>query len=401
MKILIKIILINFIFTSISTYIYAENIDLRGKIPSSIKKSKEKSATIRGYIKKKSPNIINQIPSGKLSANLRKVQLTKKKKNNGISLRGNVSTGIYNNYSGSVPLIYWENEKTGYIGSGSLIDKCGLILTNWHVVKEAKDLIIIYKPKNGESITDAVSYPAEIVLHEEDLDLAIIKVNTVPSNIKTIPIAKNYKINVGEDIHAIGHPDGHYWTYSKGIVSQIRNKYKFKYKKSNHQANVIQIQTTIDTGSSGGPLLNNKGQLIGVNSFGKNKINFAININEAVKLIKPCSKISSKKTKVKKNKKTKYKEHDHNNNGVIDTWYGDVNGNGKIDIAYIDDDENGEIEGFLVDEDENGKWEVFFSDKDSDGKPEKAFVDDDEDGKTDEIGTDTNNDGKFDKWEKA
>ena len=75
------------------------------------------------------------------------------------------------------------------------------------------------------------------------------------------------KLEVGDDVHAIGHPEGEVWTYTTGTISQIRPKYEWKDENITHSATVIQTQTAINPGNSGGPLLNNKAQVIGINSF--------------------------------------------------------------------------------------------------------------------------------------
>ena len=86
-------------------------------------------------------------------------------------------------------------------------------------------------------------------------------------------------------------------------------------------------------------------------------LNFVIAIDH-VKNFKPCQKLKLKSNVVQK--KDKYIEHDHNKNGVIDTWYHDSDNNGT-DIAYVDDDENGEIEAVLVDDNENGNGIIHIS----------------------------------------
>jgi Trypsin-like peptidase domain len=84
-------------------------------------------------------------------------------------------------------------------------------------------------------------------------------------------------------VHAIGHPTGEYWTYTKGVVSQFRPNYPWSADGTGHRANVIQTQTPINPGNSGGPLLSDDGKLVGVNSFksiGSDGLNFAVAASE-------------------------------------------------------------------------------------------------------------------------
>ena len=75
------------------------------------------------------------------------------------------------------------------------------------------------------------------------------------------------RLEVGDDVHAIGHHKGEVWTYTTGTISQIRQHYEWKEGDKTHRTTVIQTQTAFNPGNSGGPLLNNQAQLIGINSF--------------------------------------------------------------------------------------------------------------------------------------
>ena len=310
--------------------------------------------------------------------------------------------GIYGKYVQSVPLIW--NEELEAIGAGAVVDNNGTILTNWHVVNKAKTLGVWFKPPRGEKFQDVDPYRAEVLAIDKEKDLALIRVYGA-SNLKPIPIGSSVKdIEVGDKVHAIGHPEGLMWSYTQGTVSSKRDSYKWKYEKSEHEANLIQTQTPISSGNSGGPLFSESGKLVGINTAnhgaGQN-LNFAVTIEHGLELIKnPKNKSKSNAPRVKK-KKTLPKTGDHNNNGKIDTWFEDSNKNGKIDTAYIDDDENGSIEGMLIDKDEDGKWEILMVDENENGKFDIAFIDEDKDGKHDVIGYDYNEDGEWDKFEKV
>ena len=223
---------------------------------------------------------------------------------------------------------------------------------------------------------------------------------------------------------AIGHPEGLLWTFSSGMVSQIRPDYKWHYRASRHDANVIQIQVPINPGNSGGPLFNKKKELVGVNTFtaeGEN-LNFAIAVDDVIDFLKEKPKKIKKSknnkwikkkdkgsTWIKKKEKKKKsdgsidlsnaKEVDINNNGTIDGWLIDENNNGIYEIAYGDTDENGIIDLLVMDKNENKIYEFTFIDSDEDGNPNIARYDRDEDGKDDVIAYDYDQDGKWDKFE--
>jgi hypothetical protein len=90
-------------------------------------------------------------------------------------------------------------------------------------------------------------------------------------------------LNVGQDVHAIGHPQGEVWTYTRGIVSQIRANYEWKTEEGiTHRANIIQTQTPINPGNSGGPLLDENARVIGINSFRHRSgegLNYAVSVD--------------------------------------------------------------------------------------------------------------------------
>lgn len=160
-------------------------------------------------------------------------------------------------------------------GSGCIITKNGLIITSSHVIDKSNEIKVTIA--NGEE------YDALIIdkrdLHE---DLALIKI-APRQPLKTISLGDSSNIKVGQKVLAIGNPFGFNGTLTQGIVSRI------DYKK-----NKIQTDAAINPGSSGGPLINTTGDVIGINQAIYNPdnnvsnigIGFAIPINEAKKLLK-------------------------------------------------------------------------------------------------------------------
>ena len=328
------------------------------------------------------------------------------------ALRGSASN-IYSKYVQSVFLIYNKNSKM--IGAGSLIDNEGYIITNLHVVEGAKFVEVIQKPEGNKQLNDAPRYSGEVILINEKNDLALIKVTGLPKNISIVPLGYLKDVNVGEEVHAIGHPQGLFWSYTKGVVSQIRNNYKWtsdKSKKGNYQATVIQTQTPISQGNSGGPLFNNAGKLVGVNTmiFGQGQnLNFSVAVDEVQELIKNKSQFSKKtNTNISSDQKSKNpisqkfpdaKEGSSKKDGIIDIWYLKNKETGKYDTAFVDLKRRGLIDGLLVDANGKGKWTHLYLDEEKVGYWTHVVIFDGN-GKTEYVGT-LNRNGTINSLEKV
>ena len=332
--------------------------------------------------------------------------LEKRKK---IKYRGSAKQ-IYKNYSKSVFFLL-NTEGEGIVGTGFLVDKSGLVLSNWHVTDGAKQMFVWTLPEEGALDAQILfkeinPYYGQVVAENKLEDLALIKVSGLPSSIIPVELGSNQEVDIGDNVYAIGHPKSLPWTFSSGMVSQIREKHKWMYvDKSEHQATVIQMQTPISTGNSGGPLFTSEGKVVGVNTLmqgeGQN-LNFAVAVDHVKKFIKEnpnVKKVNPASALVKKNFPNATAQ-DYNKNGIIDTWYVDTNKNGKIDTAFIDDDEDGFVEGTLIDKNENGVWELMVLDTDKDGKNNEAYIDEDEDRNADVLAHDYDQDGNWDKFEK-
>lgn len=134
------------------------------------------------------------------------------------------------------------------VGSGSLIDPDGLILTNAHVVGD--DRVVRVR------LADGRAFSGEVVAYGQNrLDLAAVKLRGNPTSLPTVAIAPPNSVRVGQTAFAIGNPFGLQGTFTMGIVSRLDS-----------DRNLIQTDAAINPGNSGGPLLNSNGQLIGVNT---------------------------------------------------------------------------------------------------------------------------------------
>ena len=336
---------------------------------------------------------------------------------------------IYEDYADSVVYIINKSKKSkGYTGSGFFIKHKGKqkIITNWHVIEDAKELEIYLKKKemagNDYDIRKEDAYKAKLIKFNKKKDLAMLEVANLSLKIKPLKYGKFNRVKIGETLFAIGHPKGLLWSFTNGMVSHIRKDYRWHYEGSHHKANVIQIQVPINPGNSGGPLFNKNKELVGVNTFtteGEN-LNFAVGIDDVIEFLneKPKKIIKSstdnkwiKKKKrgptwIKKKKKKSFKtvspiEGDYDDNGIVDCWYFDDNKNGIYEKIYADRDEDGNIDMAIYDTNEDKIVELVLYDDDGNGSPEKALIDEDEDGKMDVTAYDYDEDGKWDKYEKA
>jgi serine protease Do len=154
---------------------------------------------------------------------------------------------IFSKYNTAVFMVFTSDGYNVFQGSGFFINKDGLAVSNYHVFKGTG--------KGVEEIklagSDEVYKVAEVIESSEDEDFILFRVNV--SNTNYIPVAK-YKPNVGDKVFAIGSPRGLENTFSSGEVSQWREK------------NLMQISALIDHGSSGGALINEYGEVVGITS---------------------------------------------------------------------------------------------------------------------------------------
>ena len=175
--------------------------------------------------------------------------------------------------------------KEGIFGSGVRVGK-EWIVTNWHVVEgQEYAAILFWRPDlhnlSGLGRKDYVL--AHVLETDRKRDLAVLFIDPkkVPPYATIIRSARLADVSIGETVYAIGHPEELLWSYTEGVVSQIRRNFTWKTKSGKHRASVIQTQTPTSFGSSGGPLFDQRGRLIGVNAAMRSAgLNLAIAINE-------------------------------------------------------------------------------------------------------------------------
>jgi S1-C subfamily serine protease len=142
------------------------------------------------------------------------------------------------------------------LGSGFVIDKNGHIVTNYHVVEGASELTVSFSNRD--------TVKAEVVGTDPSTDLAVLRVETSASALTPLPLGNSDQILVGDPVVAIGNPFGLDRTVTSGIVSALQ---RFITAPNSFTIDhVIQTDAPINPGNSGGPLLNTRGQVIGVNT---------------------------------------------------------------------------------------------------------------------------------------
>ncbi len=141
-------------------------------------------------------------------------------------------------------------------GSGSVIDKQGHILTNYHVIEGAREIKV--------TLFDGKTYDAQLVGHDPPTDVAVIKINAPAEVLFPIRFGESNRLKVGQRVFAIGNPFGLDRTLTTGIVSSLNRSIPARTKRT--MKSIIQIDAAINPGNSGGPLLDSRGQLIGMNT---------------------------------------------------------------------------------------------------------------------------------------
>ena len=201
---------------------------------------------------------------------------------------------VYRDVSPSVVTIISAVVRPGFrseaqpsgIGSGFMIDEQGHILTNNHVVQEADRLEV--------TLPDGTRVPAELVGRDPRFDLAVVRANIPREQLRVVRLADSDQIQIGEQAIAIGNPYGLERTITTGVVSARRPVVEEPASQGvvpGVLVNAIQTDAAINPGNSGGPLLNSRGEVIGVNTLGLQPtgspagLNFAIPINNAKRVL--------------------------------------------------------------------------------------------------------------------
>ena len=170
-------------------------------------------------------------------------------------------------------------------GSGFILDKQGLVLTNNHVIDNAQRVEV--------QLSDKHKYKAQVIGVDKNHDLALLKINA--PNLVPVELSTSNNLQVGQKVFAIGNPFGLSGTMTRGIISAIRS---IRGPTGGGIEDAIQTDAAINPGNSGGPLMNSRGQVIGINTLIASNngvdqsagIGFAIPINTARAVLEDFAK---------------------------------------------------------------------------------------------------------------
>ncbi len=142
-------------------------------------------------------------------------------------------------------------------GSGTVLDDQGHILTNYHVVENAREIRV--------TLFDGSSYEAHLVGRDAVTDVAVLRIDAPSESLHPVVFGDSTTLRVGQRVYAIGNPFGLERTLSTGIVSSLNRSLPSRQRNRTIKS-IIQIDAAINPGNSGGPLLDTRGRMIGINT---------------------------------------------------------------------------------------------------------------------------------------
>lgn len=195
---------------------------------------------------------------------------------------GYASPELLEEVKNSIVVISAQSSATSSLGSGFIISEDGYIVTNQHVIDGASDIWV--------DLYDGSSYKAKVVGQSARDDIAVLKVSA--KNLSAITLAKSENSYVGEVVYAIGCPDSYdfAWTVTMGIISHTGRNVKIYDDNGNLEKtmNLIQTDVSVNPGNSGGPIINTRGEVVGIVTLkitNTEGMGFAIPIDGALEII--------------------------------------------------------------------------------------------------------------------
>ena len=177
---------------------------------------------------------------------------------------------------------FWIEVPSAGVGSGTVIDREGHVLTNSHVVDGAREVDV--------TLFDGKSYEARLVGMDRTNDMAVLKIDAPADTLYPVEFGDSSRLLVGQRVYAIGNPFGLERTLSTGIISSLNRDIPSR-TENRYIKQVIQIDAAINPGNSGGPLLDTGGRMIGMNTAiashtGQSAgVGFAIPVNTIARIV--------------------------------------------------------------------------------------------------------------------
>lgn len=315
------------------------------------------------------------------------------------------ASNLYKKCAPGVPLIISLDASS--LGSGAIINKSGEIVTNWHVVQgNYKMLVWLFDPKisSVDKLNPDKCFVADVIAADKSKDLALLRILD-RVDLSPVTLDYDYNLSVAQDVFAIGHPEAYIWTFTYGVISQLRDSHEWKYdSKNSFKADVIQTQTPTNPGNSGGPLFNEKGRMVGINSFGSEGqgLNFAVKVGEVREFADEVRKgmhtydFDSEPNLTESN--WEWEPLDMDGNGVIDCHRTSINDDGYFDLLDVDKNEDGLTDFYALDTNHDGAVDITIEDLDNDAIFETWVIDENFDGVFDITGEDIDGDWVPDKF---
>lgn len=182
--------------------------------------------------------------------------------------------------------VFPYQQRIPYLGSGVIIDRSGLVITNFHVIENSSDVFV--------TLMDGRELPAKVLDADRILDIALLKVEG--GDLPAAQLGDSSSLQVGEWVLAMGNPFGNLMgdphpTVTVGVVSALKRSFRPNQEMQRVYQDMIQTDAAINPGNSGGPLINTAGEVVGINTFimsrsgGAEGIGFAIPVNRVKQIV--------------------------------------------------------------------------------------------------------------------
>lgn len=304
-------------------------------------------------------------------------------------LRGDANTAVPDKFARSVVLIVTPTQ----LGSGTIIDRDGTIITSWHIVGDLRQVGVIFKPADDARPAESDAVQAQVTVVDPAADLALVKIARTPPDIVPVMIASPKALAMGTAVRVIGHPYGENWSYTDGTITAMKPAFRWVgADKTLHKADIIKVKTPVITGNDGGPILDRQGRLLGVDAFNSKDetlVSIAVSVTRIQRLVEKSRSVRATRQKAGHADCEPVRLDTRRTRNETATMHSlDLNCNGKEDAVMLVPDDRRQPNSLINDANENGITDSIYLDNERDGKFDEVRFDSDEDGNVDLIGND-------------